>query len=135
MIRKWILAIQIEEVRMVIAILNILFGLLLGFGAVQELIVRGINGGEVQPLVIGLAGTAISVLFLISGIGMWRKWPGTRRLVIVTAILSILFHVYAALPPHRKVGFIALIIGAGYGLVLLIVTLSSKGRKAQPAIG
>jgi hypothetical protein len=120
---------------MVIAILNILVGLLLGFGAVQEVIVPGINGGQVQPFVIGLAGTAISVLFLISGIAIWRKWPGTRRLVIVTAILSILFHVYAALPPHRNVGFIALIIGAGYGLVLLIVTLSSKGNKAQPEIG
>lgn len=124
-----------EGVHMVIAILNILFGLLLGFGAVQEFIVPGINGGQVQPLVIGLAGTAISVLALVSGIGMWRKWPGTRRLVIVTAILSILFHVYAALPPHRNVGFIALIIGAGYGLVLLIVALTSKGRKAAAAIG
>jgi hypothetical protein len=120
---------------MVIAILNILVGLLLGFGAVQELIVPGINGGQVQPFVIGLAGTAISLLFLISGIAMWRKWPGTRRLVIVTAVLSILFHVYAALPPHRNVGPPALIIGAGYGLLLLIITLASKGKKEAAATG
>lgn len=109
---------------MILAVLSILIGLLTGFGAVQDLIVRGIINREVQPLIIGLAGTVVSVLFLISGIAMWRKWPSTRRLVIVTAILSILFHVYAALPPHRSVGPLALIVGAGYGLVLLIVTFS-----------
>ena len=120
---------------MILAVLSILIGLLTGFGAVQGLIARGIINGGVQPLIIGLAGTAVSVLFLISGIAMWRKWPSTRRLVIITAILSILFHVYAALPPHRNVGPVALIVGAGYGLVLLIATLSSKGKRAQPAIG
>lgn len=120
---------------MILAVLSILIGLLTGFGAVQEIIVRGIIDREIQPLIIGLAGTAVSVLFLISGIAMWRKWPRTRRLVIVTAILSILFHVYAALPPHRYVGPVALIVGAGYGLVLLIVTFSSKGSRAQPAVG
>ena len=120
---------------MILVVLSILVALLTGFGAVQELIVRGILNREVQPLIIGLSGTAVSVLFLISGIAMWRKWPNTRRLVIVTAILSIAFHVYAALPPHSTVGPPALIIGAGYGLVLLIVTLVSKGKRAQPAIG
>ncbi|MGH9873999.1 MAG: hypothetical protein ACRD9S_16230 [Pyrinomonadaceae bacterium] len=120
---------------MVIAILNILFGLLLGFGAVQEIIVMGISRGQVQPLIVGLVGAAVSVLLLISGIAMLRKWPDARRLVIVTAILSILFHLYAALPPHRNVGPPALIIGVGYGLVLLIITLTSKGKKAAAANG
>jgi nicotinamide riboside transporter PnuC len=118
---------------MTLAVLSILVGLLTGFGAVQDLIVRGIINREVQPLIISLAGAVVSVLFLISGIAMRRKWPGTRRLVIVTAILSIVFHVYAALPPHRRVGPIALIIGAGYGLVLLIYALSSKGKRAEAA--
>jgi tryptophan-rich sensory protein len=120
---------------MILAILSILVALLTGFGAVQELIVGGIIDHEVQPAIIGIIGTAISVLFVISGIAMWRKWPSTRRLVIVTAILSIVFHVYAALPPHRNVGLPALIIGAGFGLVLLIVMFSSKGKSAAPAIG
>jgi hypothetical protein len=119
---------------MILAALSILVALLTGFGAVQELIVRGIIDREVQPLIISLVGAAVSVLFLISGIAMWRKWPSTRRLVIVTAILSIVFHVYAALPPHRNVGPVALIVGAGYGLVLLIATLSSKGKRIEPAI-
>jgi hypothetical protein len=120
---------------MVLAILSILVGLLTGFGAVQELIVPGIIGGGVQPAIIGIIGTVISVLFMLTGIAMWRKWPSTRRLAIVTAILSIVFHVYAALPPHRNVGPPALILGAGFGLVLLIVMFSSKGKSAQPVAG
>jgi len=117
---------------MTLAVLNILVALLTGFGA-QEFIVRGIRDRETEPFFIGLAGMLVSVLFFTSGVAMWRKWPSTRGLVIVTATLSILFHVYEALPPHRNVGPPALIIGAGYGLVLLIITLRSKGKKAEIA--
>lgn len=120
---------------MILAILSILVGLLIGFGGVQELIVRGIIDREVYPAIIGIIGTIIAILFIVSGIAMWRKWPSTHRLVIVTSILSILFHVYAALPPHRNVGPPALILGAGYGLVLLIVMLSSKRNRTAPAVG
>ena len=120
---------------MVLAVLNILIGLLLGFGAAQEFIVLGLLDRRVQPFFAGLAGIVVSVLFITSGIAMWRKWPSARRLVIITAVLSIFFHIYAALPPHRNVGPPALIIGVGYGLVLLIITLSSKGKKAEAAIG
>ena len=119
---------------MVFAVLNILIGLLLGFGAAQELILLGLLDRRVQPFFAGLVGMVVSVLFITSGIAMWRKWPSARRLVIITAILSILFHVYAALPPHRNVGPPALIIGVGYGLVLLIITLTSKGKKTEAAI-
>lgn len=66
---------------------------------------------------------------------MMRKEPSSRRLVIIRAIASILFHVYAALPPHRNVGAPALIIGEGYALALLIFALTSKGKMSQPAIG
>jgi hypothetical protein len=118
---------------MIFAVLNILVGLLLGFGAVQELIVPGIQGGGVQPFFIGLAGIVVSVLFIVSGVAMWRQWPNSRRLALIAAVLSIVFHVYGALPPHRNVGPPALILGVGYGMVLLIYAL--KGRKAEPAIG
>jgi hypothetical protein len=119
---------------MALAVLNILVGLLTGFGAVQEFIVRGILDREVQPFFFGLAGIVVSILFFTSGIGMWRKWPNARRLAIVTAISSIVFHVYGTLPPHRIMGLPAVIIGVGYGLVLLIITLSSKGKKAETAV-
>src|SRR5687768_13453481 len=99
---------------MTLVVLNILVALVNGFGAVQELIVPGIQGRQVQPFIIGLIGIVVSLLFIISGVGMWRKWPRARGLVIFTAVLSIVFHTYAALPPHRNVGPPALIIGAGY---------------------
>ena len=118
---------------MVLGVLNILVALVLGFGAVQELVVGGLRNPEAQPF-MGLASIVVSVLFITSGVAMWRKWPGARRLAIVTAVSSILFHVYAALPPHRIMGAPALIIGVGYGLVLLVITLSSKGKKTEPAI-
>ena len=120
---------------MILAILSILVGFLTGFGAVQELIVGGIIDHEVYPGIIGTIGTIISILFLLTGIALWRKWPSTRRLAIVTAISSIVFHVYAALPPHRNVGPPALILGAGFGLVLLFVMLRSRGKPVAPAIG
>jgi cytochrome b subunit of formate dehydrogenase len=119
---------------MVFAVLNIVVALVLGFGAVQEFIVGGLRDPEAQPFT-SLAGIVVSVLFIISGVAMWRKWPSARRLAIVAAISSIVFHGYAALPPHRIMGFPALIIGVGYGLVLLIITLTSKGKKAEAAIG
>jgi hypothetical protein len=116
---------------MIIALISIVIALFLGFGAVQEFIVRGVRGGEVQPLVIGLAGIAVSLLLVVSGIAFWRQWPVARRLVILAAVSSLAFHVYAALPPHRNVGILALLVGAGYGLVLLGVAWSSSGRKTQ----
>ncbi len=119
---------------MTFVVLNILVALLNGFGAAQEFIVGGLIDREVQPFLLGLAGIAVSVLFMISALAMWRKWPNARKWSIVAAISSIVFHVYAALPPHRAVGMVALIIGAGYGVVLLIYTLS-KGKKPEPAIG
>lgn len=120
---------------MILIVLCFLVALLTGFGAVQEIVVSGIIDHEVYPAIIGTIGTVISILFLLTGIAMWRKWPSTRRLTIVTAILSIVFHVYAALPPHRNMGYPALIIGVGFGLVLLIVMFSAKGRSAQAVAG
>jgi hypothetical protein len=64
---------------MILVVLCFLVGLLTGFGAVQELIVGGIIDHEVYPAIIGTIGTVISVLFLVTGIAMWQKWPSTRR--------------------------------------------------------
>ncbi|HEV2881482.1 MAG TPA: hypothetical protein VGX24_09420 [Pyrinomonadaceae bacterium] len=119
---------------MILALLNILVALFLGYGAVGEFWVRGVRGGEVQPLVVGLAGAFVSVLLALSGVALWRRRPNARRLAVVAAILSIVFHVYAACPPHRNVGILVLLVGAGYGLLLLLgVTLMPGGRKAQTA--
>jgi hypothetical protein len=118
---------------MIFAILNILVALFLGYGAVEEFWVRGVGGGEVQPLVVGLAGVFVSILLALSGVGLWRRWPNARTLA-VAAVLSIVFHVYAACPPHRNVGILVLLVGAGYGLLLLSgIALIPGERKARTA--
>jgi hypothetical protein len=118
---------------MVLARFSIVVALFLGFGAVQELVVRGVRGGEIQPFFVGLVGIIVSVLLASSSIALWRKWPIARHLVILAAISSLAFHLYAALPPHRNVGLLALLVGAGYGVILLGVTLSSSGGKTRVA--
>ena len=118
---------------MILAMLNILVALFLGYGAVEEFWIRGVRGGEVQPLIVGLVGAFVSVLLALSGLALWRRWPNARSLVIAAAILSILFHVYAAFPPHRNVGILVLLVGAGYGLILLGIMLMWGTREAHAA--
>jgi hypothetical protein len=115
----------------VIPTLTLLVSLLLGAGAAQELVVRGVRGGETQPFAVGAAGILVSLLLAASALALWRRWPGARRLVLAAASLSVGFHVYAALPPHRNVGGLALLIGAGYGLALLAIYFPR--RSSRPA--
>ena len=118
---------------MILAVLNILVALFLGYGAVEEFGERGVRGGEMQPLVVGLAGAFVSLLLVLSGIWLLRRRSNARTLVVVAALLSIVFHVYAALPPHRNVGILVLLVGVGYGLLLLAVMFMPGNRKAQTA--
>lgn len=112
---------QQRRTRFVLVALNLLVALLTGFGALQTLIIMGIRDRQLQPFLLSLAGIVVSILFVTSGIAWLRQWPTVRRLIISTGSLSILLHVYGALPPHRNMGFLALIVGAGYGLVMLVV--------------
>jgi len=115
-----VLSFQQRRTYLALAALNVLVALTTGFGALQEFIVGGIGHGKMQPLLISLAGIVVSVLFIISGIALLRQWSTVRRLIILTGTLSILLHVYGVLPPHRNMGFFVLIVGAGYGLVMLL---------------
>lgn len=117
---------------MVIALFSILVALFLGYGAVEEFVVRGVRGGEGQPLVVGLVGVVVSLLLLAAGVALWRRRPA-RRLLLVAGLASVLFHAYAALPPHRNVGVLALLVGAGFGLLLLGFALTSRGGEARTA--
>lgn len=112
---------QERRTSLMLVTLNMLVALLTGFGAGQEFIIRGIRDRQMQPLLISLVGIIVSILFVTSGIALLRQWPTVRRLIALTGALSILLHVYGALPPHRNMGFFALIVGAGYGLVMLLV--------------
>ena len=115
-----ILWFQQQRTRLLLVTLNMLVAALTAFGALQEFIVCGINGRQTQPFLLSLAGIIVSVLFMISGIAMLRQWRAARRLIIATGTLSILLHVYGAMPPHRNMGYVALLVGAGYGLLMLL---------------
>ena len=115
-----------------LALLTMVVALLIGFGAVQEFIVLGVGGGQTQPLIIGLAGTLVSLLLLVAAVALWRRWESARPIAAVAGALSIAFHVYAALPPHRNVGVLVLLIGAGYGLFLLLRAARRGGPPAMP---
>jgi len=112
---------QQSRTRLTLVALNMLVALLTGFGALQEFIVGGIRYRQLQPFLISLMGIIVSILFVTSGIALLRRWSTVRRLITLTGTLSILLHVYGVLPPHRNMGFFVLIVGAGYGLVMLVV--------------
>ena len=91
----------------------------LGFGAVQELVVRGVRGGEPQPLAVGAVGAVASGLLLAAAAALWREAAGASRLAGVAAAVSVGFHAYAALPPHRNVGPAALLLALAASAALL----------------
>jgi hypothetical protein len=120
---------QERRARLLFVTLNILVAGLTGVGAVQEFFVRVFLKPETQPFLVSLAGITVSVLFVISGFALVREWRNTRRLIIGTGVLSILLHVYGALPPHRNMGYVALLLGAGYGLLMLVAFEWQRRRK------
>jgi len=107
-------------------------GLMLGFGALQELFVRGIWNGERQPLFIGAAGAVVSALLLLAALAMWRRWTVWPRLAALAGALSVAFHVYAAVGPERSVGMFAMLSGVGIGVALLVQALRS--RETRPHV-
>ena len=112
---------QQRRTSLTLVTLNLLVALSTGYGALQEFIIGGLLARQMQPLLVSLMAIIVSILFVISGVAMLRRWANSRCLIIVTGSLSILLHVYGALPPHRNMGILILIVGAGYGLLMLVV--------------
>ena len=112
------------------AVVGVLVAAFLGFGAVEELIVRGVRGGEVQPLIVGLLGTVVSLLLALASLALWRRHTSARRLAIVAAIAAITFHAYAALPPHRNAGLLVLMVAGAYAVALLGLALADGVRRS-----
>jgi hypothetical protein len=113
---------------LVLIVLNVVVALALGFGAVQEFVMSGILGGKLQPFFLSAAAIIVSVLFVISAIAMLRHWRSVRSLVLITGVLSMLVHIYGALPPHRNMGYPALLLGAGYALVMMLAYYRDSRR-------
>jgi hypothetical protein len=121
---------------MALSLLNIAVALFLGYGAVGELWIRGVRGGEAQPAVMGAVGILVSLALAVCGVARLRRWPNVRQLTVFTAVALIAFHVYAALPPHRNVGILVVLVATVYGLVLLAVSLAGRnGQRAAHAAG
>jgi hypothetical protein len=94
--------------------------LALGFAALQELYVLGIQGGQVQPFWAGAIGALVCLLLLASAVILWRRWKHAREVAIAAALAFIVFHIYASLPPHRNVGIGMAVLASVYGLVFLV---------------
>src|SRR5262245_51029956 len=115
---------------MAVVVLNLVVGLLLAFGGIQEVIVRGILGGERVPFVVGVIGTAVSLLLSLSGVALWRRWRGARELTLLACVLVAVFCVIAALPP-RYVGVGALLVGVCYPVVVATHLLRRPRAQAR----
>jgi hypothetical protein len=121
---------------MLIVVPNTLVALALGFGALQELYVLGIQGGQMQPFWAGAIGALVCLLLIVSGVALWRRWKGARGFAISVALLFIAFHVYASLPPHRNVGVGTALAACVYGLGFLVFALRhdrTSQATARPA--
>ena len=121
---------QQNRTRLVLVLLNILVALALGFGAGQEFVIRGIRDSQLQPFLLSSAAIVVSMLFIISAIAMLRQWTTVRRIVVLTGVLSILIHIYGALPPHRNMGYPPLLIGAGYALLMILAYHRNSRRNS-----
>jgi len=112
---------QHNRTRLILITLNFVVALALGFGAVEEFIIRGIGDRQLQPFLLSSVAIIVSILFIISAVAMLRHWTVVGRLILITGILSILLHIYGALPPHRNVGYPALLVGAGYAALMMLI--------------
>lgn len=119
---------QQRRIQMLLVTLNMVVAALTVYGAGQEIMTCGILKHQTQPFLLGLAGIVVSILFLTSGIAVLRQWSNVRRLIITTGVLSMVVHVYGSLPPHRIMSYPALLVGAGYGLLMLLVFEWSRRR-------
>lgn len=115
---------------MLIVVPTTLVALALGFGALQELYVLGIQGGQVRPFWTGAIGAVVCLLLMVAGVAIWRRWNHASELAISAALLFIAFHAYASLPPHRNVGVGMALAACVYGLGFLIFALR-HGRTSQ----
>ena len=114
-----------------VAVFTTLVALFLGFGAVQEFIVRGLRNGELQPAVIGIAGAVASLLILVAGIAYARRNRYAPRLCVAAAVLSLAVHGYGALPPHVNVGRLALLVAL---ISTAVLVLAARRRPGEPTV-
>ena len=114
---------------MIVAIFSIIAAAALGFGAVQEFIVRGLGNGEVEPGTLGVVAAIVCGLTMFAGVAYARRAPYARTLLLATGVVSLLVHGYGALPPHY-IGRLALLVAVASAVVLIAAGL--RLPKSQP---
>ena len=119
---------------MAVVVATTLVSLLLGFGAIQELVVLGIRAGQVQPFWIGVTGAAVCALLIASALVLHRGWKNGRELALGATVLFVAFHIYASLPPHRNVGALAAMIATIYGFGFLLFALRRPPQEVEQLI-
>ena len=102
------------------SMMTAVIGMLLGLGGLQELVVRGILNREVQPLFVGAVGALVGALLLLTALALWRRWTHWPRLAIAAGTVSVVFHLYASMTPERYVGMLAMLLGVGIGVALIV---------------
>jgi len=110
------------------------FALALGGGAVQEFVVPGLGAGEMQPYFIGVAGIVVALLCLSAAWLLWKQSAVAPKLAAVSGALAIVFHAYAAFPPHRNVGMLALLVGLALGVLLLGEAAAARHTRVIQAV-
>ena len=106
---------------------------LLVFGGVQELYIRGIQGGEVQPFWTGVWGAASTLALLLAAAARWRRLPWATTAVRAAALLVIGVHLYGALNADRNVGPFAALIAIGWSVGMLLGTLRQGDAVVRPS--
>ena len=119
---------------MIVAILNVVVGVLLAFGAAQEGIVGGVLAGRPASLLVGLAGTVASLWLSASGVALLYGWRRRRGFTLLACVAAAAFGIYASLPPHRYFGVLAMLLGVVYPLAagVSIAWGGGAGHGRQP---
>ncbi|HEY0024572.1 MAG TPA: hypothetical protein VGB24_16780 [Longimicrobium sp.] len=106
---------------------------LLVFGGAQELYVRGIQGGEVQPFWTGVWGAGSTVALLLAAAARWRRVHWATTAVRAAALLVIAVHLYGAMNADRNVGPFAALVAIGWSAGMLLVTLRRGDGAVRPS--
>ena len=119
---------------MVVAILNMVVGLALAFGAAQEGVVGGLMAGRPASFLVGLAGTVTGLLLSASGVALLYGWAHRRGFTLASCFLVAAFSILASLPPQRFLGVVAMLLGIGYPLIAAWCVAGSggSGQGRQP---
>lgn len=109
---------------MILGILTILIGLAFLFPSVIETIAYW---RDPAGMTVGMVGTVISLLLMLTGWAILRQWTSAKRLVIVIAASWLIFSSIAG--SLHFLGIPALLAGLVFPIVLVTAYLRADANK------